>query len=203
MKRHFPKVIVIHTIVFLLLGSRFTLCQNDRENWQPPGKIMDAIGVKESMVIGEAGAGRGWFTFYLAERVGEKGKIYANDISKSRLEYLRNRAAREDVENIEIVLGKVEDPLFPEKKLDMIIMVYVLHMLQRPLEFMENLKKYLKDDGQLVIIELNTNRDRGHSPSYMSRRQIIETIQKTNYDLERKETFLPRDTIYILKVKDR
>jgi len=203
MKSNFLRIIVIHTVVLLLSGSRFAFCQTDREKWQPPGKIMDAIGVKKGMVIGEAGAGRGWFTFYLAERVGEKGKIYANDISKSRLDYLQNRAKREKVKNIEIILGEVEDPLFPEKNLDMIVLVYVLHMLERPLEFMENLSKYLKKDGKLVIIELNTNKDRGHFPAYMSRKQIIETIQKTNYKLERKETFLPRDTIYILKTKEK
>jgi len=202
MRHSFLKVFVSCSVVFVLFGSQLTFCQADREKWQPPKKIMIAIGVKEGMVIGEAGAGRGWFTFYLAERVGEKGKIYANDISKDRLEYLRNRAQRENVENIEIVLGEVEDPLFPEKNLDMIVMVYVLHMLERPMQFMENLAKYLKKDGKLVIIELNTSEDRGHPPAYMSRNQIIETIQKTNYKLERKETFLPKDTIYILKMKE-
>jgi ubiquinone/menaquinone biosynthesis C-methylase UbiE len=203
MKIKFLENRVIYIIVFLLLWPMSTFCQTDREEWQPPGKIMDAIGVKEGMVIGEAGAGGGWFTFYLAERVGDKGKIYANDISESSLMTLRNRAEREGVENIMTVLGEVEDPIFPERNLDMIIMVYVLHMLDRPLEFMENLKKYLKPDGQLVIIELNTSKDRGHAPSFMSRKQIIDTIQGTNYDLERKETFLPRDTIYILRVKDK
>ena len=51
---------------------------------------MDAIGVKEGMVIGEAGAGRGWFTFYLSERVGDEGIIYANDISSRALSILDN-----------------------------------------------------------------------------------------------------------------
>jgi hypothetical protein len=83
----------------------------------------------------------------------------------------------------------------------MVIMIYVLHMLDKPLEFMENVKKYMKSDAPLVIIERNTAGDRGHPPSFMSNRQIQETQEKTNYDLVRTETFLPRDTIYIFKLK--
>ncbi len=173
-----------------------------RETWQPPEEIMDAVGVQPGMVIGEAGAGRGYFTFYLAERVGAEGKIYANDISQSSLEALRARAEREGVENIEIVMGEVVDPLFPEKDLDMIVMVYVLHMLDRPLEFMENVKKYLAPEASLVIIEKNTDHDRGHPPSFMSKSQILDAIQDADYVLQRKETFLPRDTIYVLGAKE-
>ena len=134
--------------------------------------------------------------------VGEKGKIYANDISKSGLNAIEIRTRRDNVKNIETILGEVEDPLFPEKNLDMVIMVYVLHCLEKPLEFMENVKKYLKPDTPVVIIERNTHRERAHPPSFMTNREILETIQKTNYKLERTETFLPKDTIYIFKLKD-
>ena len=186
----------------LALTSANAFGQERRETWQPPDKIMDAVGVKPGMVIGEAGAGRGYFTFYLAERVGAEGRIYANDISKSALDALQARADREGVENIEIVMGEVVDPLFPEEELDMIVMVYVLHMLDRPLEFLENLKKYLAPDASLVIIEKNTDHDRGHPPSFMSKSQVLDSIQEADYVLVRKETFLLRDTIYILNVKE-
>jgi ubiquinone/menaquinone biosynthesis C-methylase UbiE len=162
---------------------------------------MDSIGVKPGMVIGEPGAGKGYFTFYLAERVGEKGKVYANDISRSSLNEIEKRIKREGIKNIETVMGEIEDPLFPEENLDMIIMVYVLHMLDKPLSFMENIKKYMKPGASLVIIEKDTHRERAHPPSFMTKKQILDTIQKTNYKLERIETFLPKDTIYIFKLK--
>jgi ubiquinone/menaquinone biosynthesis C-methylase UbiE len=198
------------SILFITLSSLLLLfsidnvyCQIEREEWQPPEQIMDSIGVKPGMIIGEAGAGSGYFTFYLANRVGEKAKVYANDISRSSLEAIEMRAKREGIKNIETVMGEIEDPLFPDKNLDMIIMVYVLHMLDKPLPFMENIKKYMKPGTPLVIIEKDTNRERSHPPSYMSKKQIIDTIQKTNYKLERIETFLPRDTIYIFKLKKK
>lgn len=176
--------------------------QSERETWQPPEQIMDSIGVKPGMIIGEAGAGRGYFTFPLAKRVGEKGKVYANDISKSSLNEIQTISTRENLKNIITVLGEIEDPLFPQKDQDMIIMVYVLHMLEKPKEFMENLKKYMTSETQLVIIERNSNRDRAHYPSFMSKKQVLEMLEKTNYKLVRKMTFLPKDNIYIYKTKN-
>ena len=195
--RGFPILSLL--LVLFLVDASFG--QTRREEWQPPGKIMDAIGVKPGMVIGEPGAGTGYMTFYLAERVGKKGKVYANDISKSALDEIVRRAEEEGVKNIEIVMGEIEDPVFPVNDLDMVLMVYVLHMLEKPLEFMENVKKYLKPEAPLVIIERNTLGDRGHPPSFMSNRQILETLERTNYVLVRTETFLPKDTIYIFKLK--
>jgi ubiquinone/menaquinone biosynthesis C-methylase UbiE len=193
---------LILSLLFVLLSFTASLGQTPREEWQPPDKIMDAIGVKPGMVIGEPGAGSGYMTFYLAERVGKEGKIYANDISRSALDELESRAKREGVKNIEIVMGEIEDPVFPVKELDMVIMVYVLHMLDKPIEFMKNVKKYMKPGAPLVIIERDAHHDRGHAPSFMSNRQILETLEESEYVLERTETFLPKDTIYILKLKN-
>jgi ubiquinone/menaquinone biosynthesis C-methylase UbiE len=176
--------------------------QSDRETWQPPEQIMDSVGVKPGMIIGEVGAGRGYFTFPLAKRVGEKGKVYANDISTSSLDEIKARLTRENIKNIIPVLGETEDPLFPQKNHDMIIMVYVLHMLEKPVELMENLKKYMTPETQLVIIERNSDTDRAHYPSFMSKKQVLEMIDKSNYKLVRIMTFLSRDNIYIYKTKN-
>jgi ubiquinone/menaquinone biosynthesis C-methylase UbiE len=179
-----------------------SLDEQPREIWQPPDKIMDAIGVKPGMKIGEAGAGRGYMTFPLAERVGADGIVYANDISRSSLQVINNRAGQEGITSITTVVGEVEDPLFPEKDLDMVIMVYVLHCLERPMQFLDNVKQYLKPDASLVIIERDTDHERAHYPSFMTRREILETIGKTSFVLQRTETFLPKDTIYIFQLRE-
>jgi ubiquinone/menaquinone biosynthesis C-methylase UbiE len=177
------------------------LAQAGRETWQPPEKILDAIGVKPGMRVGEAGAGEGYFTFPLARRVGPRGLVFANDISTSSLDVIRERAGKEGLKNIAIVVGAVDDPLFPEKNLEMVVMVYVLHMLERPTPFLKNLHSYLRPGGSLVIIEKNTTMERAHHPSFMTNRQILEAVSETGYELDRTETFLPRDTIYIYKAK--
>ena len=173
---------------------------SERESWQPPGQIMDAVGVRPGMRVGEAGAGEGYLTFHLAGRVGDRGVVYANEISDGDLETIRYRARREGVKNIVTVLGEVEDPLFPEKDLDMVIMVYVLHHLDRPVEFLQNLEAYLKPGARVVIIEKDHDIERSHPPQFMTGRQVLETIEESGYSLEKTETFLPRDTIYVYRV---
>jgi len=174
----------------------------DRETWQPPEKVMDVAGVREGMRIGEAGAGDGYLTFPLANRVGDHGIVYANEISESDLETIRERAERDGVDNIVTVLGQIDDPLFPEKDLDMVIMVYVLHHLDRPVAFLRNLGPYLKAGAPVVIVEKNTEVRRRHSTHFMTRDQIRETVEEAGFELERIETSLPRDTIYIIRVGD-
>lgn len=171
-----------------------------RETWQPPEQIMDVAGVRAGMRIGEVGAGEGYLTFHLARRVGIEGVVLANEISKSDLEIIRDRARREGVVNIVTVLGAVEDPLFPEKNLDLVIMVYVLHHLDRPVDFLRNLSGYLRPGAPVVIVEKNTNNDRSYVPQFMSRRQIVETIREAGFEIEKTESSLPRDTVYIYRV---
>jgi ubiquinone/menaquinone biosynthesis C-methylase UbiE len=191
---------LVLTILLLLFFVSSCFAQDDRLEWQPPEAIMDSIGVTSGMIIGEAGAGKGYFTIPLAKRVGEEGKIYANDIDEDDLEELSEEAKDEELNNIEIVVGKIEDPLFPAKDLDMIIMVYVLHHLDEPVAFLNNLKKYFKSGAPLVIIERNTNEERKHGHSFMRREDIFEAMEDSDYRLEKMMTFLEKDTIYIYKV---
>ena len=117
-------------VSLLFLGIIPRCLNGQEESWenrinraQPPDRVMEAIGVKPRMVMGEVGAGRGRYTVHLARRVGETGKIYANDIDKTSMEYLRDRCLRTGITNVEIVLGKVDDPLFPKAALDMVFMI--------------------------------------------------------------------------------
>jgi len=76
-------------------------------------QAMDAVGIAPGMIVGEAGAGDGYFTLPMARRVGPEGVVYANDISRRALNSLAAHAGRERLSNIHTVEGAVDDPLFP------------------------------------------------------------------------------------------
>ena len=180
---------------------------------QPPEKVMNAIGVKPGMVIGEIGAGHGRYTVLLAGRVGNTGKIYANDINENALSHLRDRCKRENILNVETILGKEDNPLFPEQSLDMAFMVWVYHGFDTaPITLLKNLKPALKPGAPLIIIEpvdseINTEREAfGIEASSDRPATILEKIKKESgeagFELLRVETFLPRDYICILNLKE-
>ena len=120
---------------------------------QPPDMVMDAVGVKPGMVIGEVGAGRGRYTVHLSDRVGEAGKVFANDIDAEALAFIQERCNRGGITNVETRLGDVEDPRFPEKSLDMIFMVWVFHMVESPVPLLKSFDSSLKPGATVVMVE--------------------------------------------------
>jgi ubiquinone/menaquinone biosynthesis C-methylase UbiE len=196
----------IITIVFYLLIITSYACtahNSNRDSWQQPEKIMDTVGVKPGMVIGEVGAGEGYFTFKLAKRVGEHGKIYANDINEKVLRAIDSCCKREEINNIKTILGKVVDPLFPKKELDMAIMMLAFHDFTQPVALLENLKVALKPNATVVIVDRDPDKwghDRHH---FMTKEEILNTVKKADMELLRIATFLPRDIIFIFRVKNK
>ena len=126
---------------------------DERDARLQPERVMDTIGIRPGTVVGEAGAGRGYFTFKLARRVGPSGRVLANDIDRAALDHVRRVCRDEGVGNVETVVGEVDDPLFPVSGLEIVVMVYALHDFAHPVVFLRNLKKYLKPGGSVVILD--------------------------------------------------
>ena len=120
-----------------------------------PVRVMDEIGVRPGMTVADVGAGDGWFTFYLAERVGSSGRVIAEDIDAQALEAVRERCAQEKVSNVSVLVGGMEDPKLPAGAVDLALMVNVLSALGNAKNFLGNLAKGLKPDGRLVVIDWN------------------------------------------------
>ena len=174
--------------------------EKDLNKRQPPVKIMDAIGLKPGMVIGEVGAGTGRMTMWLAERVGKSGKVYANDIDRSALDYLRKRCRREGFKNVEIVVGKMENPRFPDGSLDIAFMINVYHHLADPAPVIRNLHPSLKPDGVLAIVECDPDKvSWGDEHGCSRQKNMIDVLKKAGFEVLRIETFLDEDSLYIAK----
>lgn len=191
------KFITLLLLSVLVLFSGFVLVQSNRRDARvQPEKIMDVIGVKPGMVIGEAGAGRGYLTFKLSRRVGETGMIYANDIDRGVLQSINNRSKRENIKNIKTIVGKVEDPLFPVNELDMVVMIRAFHDFEKKVEWLKNTKKYMKPDATLVIID-------GHDDHTQLNKEKVEKMgEEAGYQLVQYETFLTEDYIYVFRIKN-
>ncbi len=177
----------------------FSLSFQSRDKTDQPEKVMDVLGVRPGMVIGEVGAGYGYFTFKLARRVGESGKVYANDISESALSALRTSKERQDLTNLEIIRGEVEDPLLPIGALDMVFMVNVFHDLEKPIALLDNLLRSLKQGGLVVIIEQDPEKHSNASGHFYSKEDILRLIGQSRFELDRIETFLLYQNIYVLR----
>ena len=206
------KILYLHMYFYLfLLFSVFTTNLFSQENskvqveswevrhnkYQPPEVIMDTIGLKEGMSIGEIGAGKGRFTVWLADRVGEKGRVYANDISKKALSHLEQRCKDNNINNIITILGEVDNPCFEENTLDIAFMVNVYHHLEKPVELVKNIIPSLKLDGILAIIEHETKKSGYSLHESTPKQQMTDQLKQAGFEVIQIETFLERDNIYI------
>jgi tRNA A58 N-methylase Trm61 len=176
--------------------------QNDtRDRIEQPEKVMEVTGVKPGMVIGEIGAGAGYFTFWLARGVGEGGKVYANDIDSYALSRIERRMADEKVANIKIILGTVDDPCFPPAALDMVFIVNAFHDLARPVNLLANLSPSLKPDAIVVVMDRDPARFSDSDRHFLTRAEVEETVGRSVFELVRVETFLRDHNLYILRAK--
>ncbi len=169
---------------------------------QPPDKVLEAIGVRPGMVIGEVGAGRGRYTVHLARGTGPEGRVYANDIDAGSLAYLRERCQRDGVGNVVTILGKMDDPLFPPAGLDLVFMVNTWHHLARPVVLLRNLVPALRPGATVAIVEHDPDKSgAAFRRESTSRETMLGQAAEAGFEIIRIETFLETDNIYILRPK--
>jgi ubiquinone/menaquinone biosynthesis C-methylase UbiE len=125
----------------------------DREIWQRPDQVMDALSIAEGDVVADLGAGSGWFTMRLARRVGPNGRVYAEDYQTQMIEVIKRRLPRENVSNVETRLGTADDPKLPIGQLDAVLIVDAYHEMQAPVALLRNAARALKPDGRIGIVE--------------------------------------------------
>jgi ubiquinone/menaquinone biosynthesis C-methylase UbiE len=171
-------------------------------NQHQPEKLMDVIGLKEGMTIADIGAGKGRLTVFFSIRVGEKGKVYANDINKTDLQYLTDRCKRNNMNNVTAILGKVDNPMLPAGEIDIAIMIMTYHHLEKPIDMMKNTLPCLKENGTLVIVEHDPDRSGESGSEVTSIEKFIREANEAGFEIKEKKTeLLERDNIYFLKVK--
>jgi SAM-dependent methyltransferase len=170
---------------------------------QPPGQVMDIIGAAAGLTIAEIGAGQGRYVVHLADRVGPKGRIYAEDIDADALRHLAERCRRVGFTNVETVLGDPDDPKLPAGALDLIFIISSYHHFGDPVALMRNARQALKPTGRLAIAEWFPEKDgRGEgTPPERMRAQMESagfTLERIDKSFEANEFF-----IYLFRLASR
>lgn len=169
----------------------------DRDIWQKPDQIMDALGIADGSKVADIGAGGGYFTVRLSRRVGPNGVVWAEDVQPAMLEAIKRRVAKDvskDIHNVRTVEGTSTDPMLPAGSVDAVIILETYQEIQygNPLLFLENVRKALRDGGRIGIIDYKKG---GGGPGPDSGRPDPETIisvaEQAGLRLLKRETFLP------------
>jgi protein-L-isoaspartate O-methyltransferase len=125
----------------------------EREKEEQPTKLLEILKLKPGEVVADIGAGSGYYSFRMAEKVGPTGKILAVDVQPEMLTIIRKKMKDKGVANVEPVLGTETDPNLPAAAVDTIILVDVYHEFSHPYEMTAAMVKALKPGGRLVFVE--------------------------------------------------
>jgi ubiquinone/menaquinone biosynthesis C-methylase UbiE len=164
----------------------------DRDAWQRPDQIMDALQIGENSVVADLGAGGGWFTVRLARQVGPNGHVYAEDIQPQMIEAIERRMARENRRNVVTQLGTADDPKLPPGAMDVVLIVDAYHEIERPVVLLKNVVKSLKPRGVVAIV--NFKKDGGGPGPSMEERvdpeKVVADARAAGLELRKRDDFL-------------
>ena len=125
-------------------------------------RVMDLLQLKPGKTVADIGAGSGWFTVRAARRVAPGGRVIAEDINPKAIAYIQQRAQKEQLGNIEPLLGTPDDPRLVPNSLDAALMLKVYHEIAHPQLVLANLRAALKPGARFGIIDRNgTGADHG------------------------------------------
>ncbi len=182
-------------------GGAGWLVRPEREAEEQPDTALDALEIRHGAMVADIGAGAGYMTWRLAERVGPAGKVYANDIQPGMLDLLRRNMAGRNIGNVETVLGTADDPRLPRSALDLVLLVDVYHAFSEPEPMLRHIRESLKPDGRMVLLEY-----RAEDPNVpirpehkMTVAQVKAEVEPEGFRLVRVIETLPRQHIVIFR----
>ena len=142
------------------LGSNQFSTEEIRDNRREAATVMDLADLRPGMTVADIGAGEGYYTVRLAARVGEEGRVLAQDIDEDSVRRLGNRVETERLDNVSIKLGAPDDPRLPQASFDRIFLVHMYHEVAEPFAFLWRLRPALREGGQVIVVDIDRPSDR-------------------------------------------
>jgi SAM-dependent methyltransferase len=174
----------------------------ERDAEEAPDVALGVLQIAKGATVADIGAGSGFITERLAARVGPAGKVYANDVQPQMLQMLAARLAKKKIANVTLVQGELDDPKLPPGAMDLEIMVDVYHEFSRPQAMLQHLRRALKADGRMVLLEY-----RKEDPTIPIKPEHKMTIAEAKMEVEAEgfalskvDESLPRQHILIFTV---
>jgi ubiquinone/menaquinone biosynthesis C-methylase UbiE len=165
-----------------------------REDRLQINRVMDLLGIAPGKNVADIGAGSGWFTVRAARRVTGTGLVYAVDINPEAIQYIDQRAQKEQLANVKTILGHEDDPLLPAAQIDAVLMLKTYHEIAKPVTLLRNLRAGLRPGARVGIIDRNGNGE-NHG---VNKAVVLKEAAQAGYDVVGQYDFVKDDMNYFL-----
>jgi cyclopropane fatty-acyl-phospholipid synthase-like methyltransferase len=171
----------------------------ERDVWQKPHEVIQALGLQPDAVIADIGSGTGYFSVRFANMT-PKGRVYGVDTEPDMVKYLAERAKREGLKNVTAVAGAPDDPRLPEKA-DLIILVDVYHHVGDRERYFRQLQKSLKPGGRIAVIDFRMDSPVGPPQSArIAAERVKDELKRAGYALAQEHAFLPNQYFLVFQL---
>jgi ubiquinone/menaquinone biosynthesis C-methylase UbiE len=170
----------------------------ERDAWQKPHQVIHALGLAQDAAVADVGAGTGYFSARLANML-KNGRVYAVDIEPGMVKHLAERAKREGLANLVPVAGAAESPRLPAK-VDLALFVDVYHHVDHRERYFRELRKSLKPQGRVAIIDFRLDSPDGPpKEARIAPERVKAEMKEAGYELLAEHPFLPRQYYLVFR----
>lgn len=161
--------------------ARLDVVEQERDQWQRPSEILQALDLKPGAVVVDLGSGAGYFSLKLAPIVG---RVWAVDLRKESLAFLSIRARLRGRRNVKVIIGGGDDPRVPGP-VDGVLIVNTYHELTHAKTILDHLRESLVPGGRLVIVDRGPEMDTPHHGLPMA--EVADEIASEGFEIVRSE----------------
>ena len=133
--------------------------EQSRDDRNEANTVMNLADIRPGMTVADIGAGEGYYTVRLAGRVGENGRVLAEDIDADAMGRLANRIERDHIDNAYTTVGTGDDAKLPANSFDRIFMVHMYHEVGEPYALLWRLRGALRPGGQVIVVDVDRPTD--------------------------------------------
>jgi protein-L-isoaspartate O-methyltransferase len=164
----------------------------EREKEENTSRLIKNMNLKPTDDIADIGAGSGYHVFKMSSLVNN-GTMYAVDLQPEMLTAINQKKESLQIENIELILGDEQSTYLPENSVDKILMVDVYHEFSFPVEMIHSMKKALRKNGEIYLIEYRTEDPNIPIKTIhkMSEAQAVKEFKANGFKLKENITNLP------------
>ena len=170
--------------------SQLDVVEAQRNQWQRPGNVIQALGLSLGNVVADVGCGSGYFTLKLSAPVGSQGRVIAEDIRKLPLAFLWIRTVTRRERNVHLVLGDDDDPRLPAKGVNAILISNTYHEFGNARAILGHLSQSLVDGGTLVVVdrEPKTSNDQSQMGEHeISAERVEMELQQAKFAIVKRQ----------------
>ena len=168
-------------------------------------EIVERLHLREGDAVADIGSGGGFFTFLASAKVGENGTVYAVDTNGSNLAFIETQAAKNGLGNVKTVHAEGEDLDLPEGGIDRVFLRNVYHHLEEPVSYFGGIRKFLKPDGKVVIIDHRESTKGGFVRFFKHctpEEDIVKALAQSGFKLSEKADFLPSQSFLVFEMTE-